>query len=475
LQSSSFAASAGTFYPVDISTANVTATLPTAPPDQTQITFKVINVAATPGTYSLTLQCGGSDVFNNAGGSTTGVLTAKHVSTVLQYAHGTGIWYQLSGDAALGLALGAAKLGNDGTVGGPQGSPLNALIVTSVNDPLTITGVPTSGQVLTATGAQGAHWAATSGGGVTGPIGPTGPSQAYVINAGSLGSTYALNLGGQANTQVECTLTANCAITTSGKTAGCWLVVLGLQNATGGWTLTVDGVPVSIPFGSNAAFVVQLWSPDGSSEWLMGGPQVGPTGPQGLTGAQGVVGGTGATGSTGATSVITSPTQNLTIYGTPVSGDVISATGATGAAWKFPPAYEFGYDQITSPVTIASTTESSGTTVISCAPHTFDGALVLAEFFSPYYFDGTIGGETAQVCLFESTTEIGQLVFVYQQGTTAYGFPIIGKLRFTPTVGSHTYTVTASKASSGGTSPAISCGVGGVATLVPAYIRFTKV
>ena len=183
LQSSSFAASAGTFYPVDISTANVTATLPTAPPDQTQITFKVINVAATPGTYSLTLQCGGSDVFNNAGGSATGVLSAKRVSTVLQYAHATGIWYQLSGDASTGQALGAAKLGNDGTVGGPQGSPLNALVVQSVNDPLTITGVPTSGQVLTATGSSGAHWATASGGGTA-----TSISTGSFFSGGSTGS-----------------------------------------------------------------------------------------------------------------------------------------------------------------------------------------------------------------------------------------------------------------------------------------------
>ena len=38
---------------------------------------KVVKVNATPGTYTLTLQCGGSDVFNIAGGSSTGTLVAN--------------------------------------------------------------------------------------------------------------------------------------------------------------------------------------------------------------------------------------------------------------------------------------------------------------------------------------------------------------------------------------------------------------
>ena len=128
VQSASFNAAVQTFYPVDISSGNVTATLPTAPVDKSQVTLKVVKVNATPGTYTLTLQCGGSDVFNVAGGSSTGSLVANRVSTVLQYAHATGIWYQLSGDAALGQALGAAKLGSDGTVGGPSGSALTSSV-----------------------------------------------------------------------------------------------------------------------------------------------------------------------------------------------------------------------------------------------------------------------------------------------------------------------------------------------------------
>ena len=130
VQSASFNAAVQTFYPVDISTANVTATLPTAPADKTQVECKVVKVNATPGTYTCTVACGGSDVINVSGGSTSTTMTAKWQSKCLQYAHSTAIWYEITGDAALGQALGAAKLGSDGTVGGPSGSALTSSVVT---------------------------------------------------------------------------------------------------------------------------------------------------------------------------------------------------------------------------------------------------------------------------------------------------------------------------------------------------------
>jgi hypothetical protein len=54
-------------------------------------------------------------------------------------------------------------------------------------------------------------------------------------------------------------------------------------------------------------------------------------------------------------------------------------------------------------VNISSTTESSGTTVITCAAHTFDGAPVVAEFFGHILAPDS---GTLTVCLFESTTQI---------------------------------------------------------------------
>ncbi len=165
--------------------------------------------------------------------------------------------------------------------------------------------------------------------------------------------------------------------------------------------------------------------------------------------------------------------NGTSIPATPAAGQAPIATGTTAATWQYPPGYEIGYDQITSPVSITATAEASGNTVISCAAHTFDGAPVMAEFFSPAIDAGAGAGAFVVVCLFESTTEIGRLAVVQGpaagNGTTAPG---IGKLRFTPSAGSHTYTVKAFRITANGS---IEAGAGGTATDVPAYMRFTKV
>lgn len=132
------------------------------------------------------------------------------------------------------------------------------------------------------------------------------------------------------------------------------------------------------------------------------------------------------------------------------------------------PGYEIGYDQVTSPVTVTSTTEASGTTVISCAAHTFDGSPVIAEFFCP---GAGFNASDTTVSLFEGSTQIARLVY----GTTTTGIvytAFVGKIRFTPTAGSHTYTVTAFRSSANNS---LSCGVSGTGAMPPMYIRFTKV
>ena len=138
------------------------------------------------------------------------------------------------------------------------------------------------------------------------------------------------------------------------------------------------------------------------------------------------------------------------------------------------PGYEIGYDQITSSVNIASTTESAGTTIITCAAHTFDGALVMVEFFSPFVTDSSVSSLTI-VSLFESSTQISRLANTSasnaaQQSSVA----LTGRYRFTPSAGSHTYTVTAFANSTTGT-PAVGAGAGGTGAYPPCFVRFTKV
>jgi hypothetical protein len=150
---------------------------------------------------------------------------------------------------------------------------------------------------------------------------------------------------------------------------------------------------------------------------------------------------------------------------------VADSTQASGVKWVYPPGYEFGYDQIVNNVTVSATTEASGTTVITCAAHAFDGAPVIAEFFAPLITTGT--ADQVTVSLFEGATQIGRLCNVTSGNATIEGFPGVGKIRFTPSAASHTYTVTAIRA--GSNSGTITAGAGGTATYAPAFIRFTKV
>lgn len=173
----------------------------------------------------------------------------------------------------------------------------------------------------------------------------------------------------------------------------------------------------------------------------------------------------------------------LTDGSTPATTDLFPAARSGGTtvqmAWSelhaAMPSYEVGYDQITSSVTVTSTTEATGTTVISCSAHVFDGSPVIAEFFAPSVQWGVSTNTTVTLALFESGTEIGQLAVAVSSSGTTIQAPFSGKLRFTPSAGSHTYTVTGFKAPAGATAFIVACGAGGTATLVPAYVRFTKV
>lgn len=145
-----------------------------------------------------------------------------------------------------------------------------------------------------------------------------------------------------------------------------------------------------------------------------------------------------------------------------------------GPIWTYPPGHEFGYDAITSSVNVVSTTEATGTTIITCSAHTFDGAAVWAHFFSSQVQGPVSAGQKLVVSLFESSTQIGEMAIQNQPGTNAVCTPVNGWLRFTPSNASHTYTVTAFVDSTTGT-PFIGAGAGGTAAKAPAFIRFFKV
>lgn len=124
VKTGAYTAGASDFIPVDISAGSVPIALPATPPDKTRIGLKIVAVSGTPGSTTLTINRGGADVFNLAGGSTSLTLTAKFHGVLLQYNSAAGIWYVQATDTPLGVPLGAAQLGSDSTIGGPSGSAL---------------------------------------------------------------------------------------------------------------------------------------------------------------------------------------------------------------------------------------------------------------------------------------------------------------------------------------------------------------
>lgn len=168
-------------------------------------------------------------------------------------------------------------------------------------------------------------------------------------------------------------------------------------------------------------------------------------------------------------------------------GSVIFQYNASAAIWYapgqgdlLPIGWTFGHKQIVSSVNITSTTEATGTAVITGDALVFDGGPVMAEFFTPSVFPGSTIGQFMVISLFEGSTEIGILGAYYVTstggGATTLSMQLAsgGSCRFIPSAGSHTYKVTAFVSGIGGT-PAILAGAGGTAANFPAYLRFAKV
>ncbi len=159
----------------------------------------------------------------------------------------------------------------------------------------------------------------------------------------------------------------------------------------------------------------------------------------------------------------------------PTTGKVIGSASNAAAAVN-PPGFEFGYDQITGTVSVASIDGLNPTTIISCAAHTFDGATVLCQVYCVAVgFDTAAVNDRVLISLWEGATELGRLIRVPTVETSAQALATYeGWLRFTPTAAAHTYTVAAFASSLTG-GPSIQAGAGGVGNLVPSFVRFTKV
>lgn len=149
------------------------------------------------------------------------------------------------------------------------------------------------------------------------------------------------------------------------------------------------------------------------------------------------------------------------------AGKVMQGTGAGTGSEVFPPGFLIGYDQITASVTVASAV-SPGTTIITCASHTFDGGAVWVNAFSPSLQPA--GGDAFIVCITETGTALSHIAVRESDNSGTFDAADMW-WRFTPTAGAHSYLLTCLKVATNGT---WSAGTGTAGALAPSYIRFLK-
>lgn len=148
------------------------------------------------------------------------------------------------------------------------------------------------------------------------------------------------------------------------------------------------------------------------------------------------------------------------------AGQVVTVIDGTDLELDYPPGHEIGYDQITASVPIPT----GLTTVIPGSSHSFDGSPVIAEFFSEEVVTGAAAGDNITVFLYEGSTVVAVLGAVLTPAAAAAGAPMLGRARFTPTAGNHTYSIKAQTNAGTGSVTA-----GASVSASPAYLRFTKV
>lgn len=135
---------------------------------------------------------------------------------------------------------------------------------------------------------------------------------------------------------------------------------------------------------------------------------------------------------------------------------------------------EIGYDQITATVNITGTTSGTATTIIAAAAHTFDGTPVLLEFSCPQIITPSVAGNSVGIGLYEGGSLVSLLATVLTPAAANMRAPVCARQRFTPSAGSHTYTIAAFVTSTTGTPQAVA-GTGIGAGQAPTFLRFTKV
>lgn len=140
-----------------------------------------------------------------------------------------------------------------------------------------------------------------------------------------------------------------------------------------------------------------------------------------------------------------------------VGGTISSFPGGGGGST------EIDYVQATSNVNVTGTTASGATTVITGNAHSYDGSTrIKIEFFAPTC---TPGSQFTDVTVWDGSTDLGVII------DTVSEHQIYGVVFYTPSSGSHTFTIRAFKGS--GTSTIYGGSGGTSGQYLPMWYRIT--
>lgn len=162
------------------------------------------------------------------------------------------------------------------------------------------------------------------------------------------------------------------------------------------------------------------------------------------------------------------------------NGQILTAdsTQTTGVKWAAAAAGGGGvtvlsYVELTGTVSVTGTSEAAPTDIVSAAAVTVDGStLICVEVYLPRIGLAPNSGARIRVYLREGGTSLGEFgLFENNASATSRAGMCFARRFLTPSAGSHTYKISASREVSDGS---IGAGAGGSGNAMPGYIRITS-
>ncbi len=203
VKTGAYTAQSGDLVPVDTTGGAVTVALAAAPADKSVIAVKHVIQG---GANTVTIACGGADVFNKTGGATSLTLALANQGVLLEYTTSAAVWTVLSDDLPLGGLDARYVLASSLPLALASGGTGQATAQAALN---ALSGAQTSGRFLRGDGAN-VTLAAIQAGDV-----PT-LNQSTTGTAAGLSATLAIGSGGTGQTGAAAAYNALSPMTTLG-------------------------------------------------------------------------------------------------------------------------------------------------------------------------------------------------------------------------------------------------------------------